>query len=98
MFDVSHAQVNSSLDWFHPAEVGILNQLLQLGSCVWAVEAFVRSHRHSGMPRQGSRETDAALLPPGLYLEALCDGLESALRPYKLTLAAMEKDILRTGM
>merc|ERR1712198_811396 len=44
-----------------------------------------------------STADDEERLPPGLYLEALCDGLMSALRPYKLTLAAMEKDILRTG-
>jgi len=100
--DTNTFKVNSSLDWFHPAEVGILNRLLELGTCVANVEAFVRGHRNNstlGHQRNNNQTSTrrGESLSGGLYLEALCDGLESALRPYKLTLAAMEKEILRTG-
>ena len=47
--------------------------------------------------RKPGAVNEGGLLPGGLYLEALCDGLEAALRPYKLTLADVEKEILRTG-
>jgi len=100
--DSKNFKVNRSLDWFHPAEVGILNKLLELGTCVWGIQAFIKTNRHSCMTstskdRKPGAVNEGGLLPGGLYLEALCDGLEAALRPYKLTLADVEKEILRTG-
>ena len=75
------------MDWFHPAEVGTLNKILDLATCVLNVHNFIVKYRN------GSSVEDLH----GLYLEAFCDGLEAALAPYKAMLASMEGLILKAG-
>ena len=38
------AQVNETVPYFHPAEVGILNQLLDIATDYWTIENFIKEH------------------------------------------------------
>ena len=42
-------KVNDALPFFHPAEVGILNQLLDIATDFWKVECFIHEHRNVTM-------------------------------------------------
>ena len=42
-------KVNDTLPYFHPAEVGILNQLLDIATDFWMVECFIHEHRNVTM-------------------------------------------------
>ena len=90
-------RVNAALSLFHPAEVKILNALLEVGTEYWRLQEFVRRHRDHQQQQQhgrhrplemkasihavGSANPDHHLC--GLYVEALCHGLEIVLEPYR---------------
>ena len=105
-------RVNGSLPLFHPAEVKILDSLLEIGTEFWRLQEFIRRHRDhqqsktsSGGKRPlemkasihavGSDNPDHHLC--GLYVEALCHGLEIVLEPYKDALATLERSVLENG-
>ena len=93
-------KVNDALPYFHPAEVGILNQLLDIAADFWKVECFIHEHRNVTMEytEKGvahSRASEGKL--HGLYLEALCDGLDNALNPYRYSIADIDKMILKAN-
>lgn len=83
-------QVNEAIPYFHPAEIGILNQLLDIASDFWSLENFIKTHSNTvftaGEKRQGLH---------GMYVQALCYGLEEVLEPYRQTLIDLEKSILQ---
>ncbi len=85
-------QVNEAIPYFHPAEVGILNQLLDIATDYYNIEAFIKEHSNTVLMSDGERKK-AGL--HGMYVLALCSGLEAVLEPYRQTLIDLEKTILK---
>ena len=42
-------KVNDAIPYFHPAEVGIINQLLDIAIDFWKVERFIHEHKNVTM-------------------------------------------------
>ena len=74
--------VNSSLPFFHPCEVAIINQLLKVATDYKVLSQFISSHVSCG--------ADGG----GMYLEAVCQGLDLVLDPYRDTVTKLERDML----
>ena len=84
-------QVNETVPYFHPAEVGILNQLLDIATDYWTIENFIKQHVNTVFVTGGQKKEELH----GMYVQALCSGLESVLEPYRQTLIDLEKSILK---
>ena len=84
-------QVNETVPYFHPAEVGILNQLLDIATDYWTIENFTKQHVNTVFVTGGQKKEELH----GMYVQALCSGLESVLEPYRQTLIDLEKSILK---
>lgn len=80
--------VNSALPFFHPCEVAIMNQLLTVAADYRSLTTFIESHRHVSL----THPDDEGL--KGMYIEAVCEGLDHALDPYRKVLVLLEKEIL----
>ena len=39
--------MNEAIPYFHPAEIGILNQLLDIATDFWTIETFIKNHVNS---------------------------------------------------
>jgi len=83
--------VNPGLPFFHPCEVAIINQLLAVAADYKNISSFVDRHRHGSLSAN-SRRTEGGI--KGMYIEAVCEGLDQALAPYRSTLVQLERDIL----
>ncbi|CAB4057897.1 TUBGCP4 [Lepeophtheirus salmonis] len=79
--DNGRFKVNSALPLFHPSETRVLENILELGEKYWRICTFIKS--------QEIRSESS-----GLYMEALCEGLDSVLESYRGALRALEKSIL----
>ena len=83
-------KVNEAIPYFHPAEIGILNQLLDIATDYWKIEDFIKKHNNTvfstGQNNEGLH---------GMYVQALCSGLEEVLEPYRQTLIDLEKSVLK---
>jgi len=77
--------VNSSLAAFHPCEVAIINQLLEVATDYRVLSQFISSHVSCGGGGGG------------MYLEAVCQGLDLVLDPYRNTVTQLERDMLTGG-
>lgn len=86
-------KVNEALPFFHPAEIGILNQLLDIATDFWKIETFVRENRDCTVNRASSKEEGLY----GMYTEALCEGLSQVVQPYRKALVELEKTVLKAG-
>ena len=80
--------VNPTLPFLHPCEVAILNSLLELGTDYRTLQAFIAGGG-------GVNEDNEA--GPGIYHEAVCQGLDLVLDGYRDTLSQLEKEILYEG-
>ena len=76
--------VNSSLPFFHPCEAAIINELLKVASDYKILYKFVSNHISCGAGGAG------------MYLEAVCQGLDMVLDPYRDTLTQLERDMLES--
>jgi len=81
----SSLAVNGSLTFFHPCEVAIINQLLEVATDYRALSKFISKHLSCGA--EGG----------GMYLEAVCQGLDLVLDPYRETVTQLERDMLADG-
>jgi len=72
--------VNTSIDMFHPCEVAIINQVLELAADYSTLSTFISGRT---MAEEG-----------GMYLEALSHGLDKVLGPYRDALTALEERAL----
>lgn len=72
-------KVSSTLTYFHPCEVSLINQVLELGTDYRALTQFISSNQSSG---------------GGMYLEAVCQGLHTVLDPYRSSLRDLEQDMV----
>ncbi|CAB4036489.1 gamma-tubulin complex component 4-like [Paramuricea clavata] len=86
-------QVVSDLPFLHPSETEILNHLCKLGSYYQRFEAFIKSYSIL-LPQKATGEAESSGNVCGLYLQALCTGLDQILEPYRKTLLALEQEIL----
>ena len=83
-------KVNQAIPYFHPAEIGILNQLLDIATDFWTIEVFIKNHVNSVfVPGEEKKKLH------GMYVQALCSGLEEVLEPYRQTLIDLENSILK---
>ena len=83
-------KVNQAIPYFHPAEIGILNQLLDIATDFWKIEDFIKNHVNSVfVPGEEKKKLH------GMYVQALCSGLEEVLEPYRQTLIDLENSILK---
>ena len=109
--------MNEAIPYFHPAEIGILNQLLDIATDFWTIETFIKNHVNSvfisGEDQKGHlhgmyiyfmknynfiyffTKKNPFLFFKGMYVQALCSGLEEVLEPYRQTLIDLEKSILK---
>jgi gamma-tubulin complex component 4 len=112
-------RVNPALSLFHPAEVKIVNSLLEIGTEYSRLQKFIRRHRDhhhhhrhhdEPVPHPGRRAFHAPLEMAaslhavgssasdhhlsGLYVEALCHGLDLVLEPYREALVDVERTVL----
>jgi len=76
--------VNSSLPFFHPCEVAIINELLKVASDYKILCEFISTHVSCGAAGAG------------MYLEAVCQGLDMVLDPYRDTVTKLERDMLES--
>ena len=88
-------QVVNDLPFLHPSETEILNHLCKLGWYYQRFETFRKTY--SVLLPQNATTDEAGDIPGnecGLYLQALCTGLDQVLEPYRKTLLALEQEIL----
>ena len=71
-------KVNETIPFFHPAEIGILNQLLDIATDYWKIENFIKKHNNTVFAT--GQKVDGL---HGMYVQALCSGLEEVLEPYR---------------
>ena len=83
-------KVNEAVPYFHPAEIGILNQLLDIATDYWKIEEFIKNHNNTVFSTERSNQK-----LHGMYVQALCSGLEEVLEPYRQTLIDLEKSVLK---
>lgn len=88
-------QVVANLPFLHPSEVEILNRLCKLGSYFKQFELFIRSYSVLLPGNCTNDDTDDSQSLSGLYLQALCTGLDNTLDSYRNTLLALEQEILK---
>ncbi|KAI0235900.1 Gamma-tubulin complex component 4 [Lamellibrachia satsuma] len=81
-------QVISDLPFIHPTEVALLNRLCRLATHYSCFATFIKQNSHS--PRKAGISTGLR----GLYVMSLCQGLDSALAPYRQTLLQVERQLL----
>jgi len=75
--------VNPALSLFHPCEVALLNQVLELAADYRTVASFISRHGSGG--------------EEGMYLEAVCHGIDEVIQPYLTSLARLEERVVSEG-
>ncbi|XP_028399021.1 gamma-tubulin complex component 4-like [Dendronephthya gigantea] len=86
-------QVVSDLPFLHPSETEVLNHLCKLGSYYQRFQTFIQCYSIL-LPGRDKDEAENSERVCGLYLQALCTGLDQVLEPYRKTLLALEQEIL----
>jgi len=74
--------VNDALPFFHPCEVAIINQTLKVAADFKRLTNFISQHVPSSKDNSG------------MYLEAVCQGLDMVLDKYRGTITQLEREIL----
>jgi len=74
--------VNKLIPFIHPCEVAIINEMLKIGGDFKFLSEYVSTHTSSGL--EGA----------GMYKEAICQGLDIVLNPYRDTITLLEKEVL----
>ena len=104
-------KVNSALPLFHPAELAIIQNLLDLATEYLKLQSFISRHRNASLKDgedsasaeswwirdcPANRDEEEEFRLRGLYVESLCEGLDLVLRPYRVTIIQVEKEILHS--
>jgi len=76
--------VNPTISFLHPCEVAILNSILELGADYRVIKEFISTF--------GVETGDR-----GMYVEAVCQGLDLVLEGYRDTLTQLEKEMMFDG-
>ncbi|XP_041369156.1 gamma-tubulin complex component 4-like [Gigantopelta aegis] len=86
-------KVLEGLPFIHPSEVNVLNQLCRLGTYFRDFSLFIDKYGSALSFTNTGDDSDSVLLH-GLYLKALCTGLDRVLQDYRQVLLSLESQVL----
>ncbi|XP_008555687.1 gamma-tubulin complex component 4 [Microplitis demolitor] len=81
--------------YFHPGERGLIKQILKIASDCNNIRKFIKTYSTSHADLENANEQDP--LNRGLYLQALCNGMDQALAPFRDEIVELEKTILKNA-
>uniref|UniRef100_UPI0037E7F1BA gamma-tubulin complex component 4 isoform X2 n=1 Tax=Semicossyphus pulcher TaxID=241346 RepID=UPI0037E7F1BA len=87
-------QVSQDLPFLHPSETSVLSRLSKLGSDYIRFTEFIEQHTGHVHPQEHHTSQPGQTGLHGIYLRALCTGLDSVLQPYRQALLDLEQEFL----
>lgn len=83
--------------FLHPGEIQILEDLIRIANQYKELKKFIRQYgtQSAGLIKPKQQKPSEEPLPQGLYLQALADGLDLAVKPYRDLIVQLEANYLK---
>uniref|UniRef100_A0A8D8APY2 Gamma-tubulin complex component n=2 Tax=Culex pipiens TaxID=7175 RepID=A0A8D8APY2_CULPI len=83
--------------FLHPGEIQILEDLIRIANQYKELKKFVQHYgtQSAGLIKPKQQKPSEEPLPQGLYLQALADGLDLAVKPYRDLIVQLEANYLK---
>ncbi|XP_074111363.1 gamma-tubulin complex component 4 [Cotesia typhae] len=81
--------------YFHPSERGLIKQILKIADDFNNIKKFIKIYSTAHADLENANEQDP--LNRGLYLQALCNGMDQALEPFRTEIVELEKCIVKNA-
>ncbi|XP_034942749.1 gamma-tubulin complex component 4 isoform X2 [Chelonus insularis] len=78
--------------YFHPGEKGIIKKVLSIANDYNTIKNFIKTYSSINIDQENANEV--RILKQGLYLQALCDGMDQSLEPFADEIIQLEKSII----
>lgn len=90
-------RVDPKLSFICAAEREVIDRICELGFVYTTTQAFIQQHSSLAPSKSSSSSSPSLFSPPvsGLYVRALCNGLDELLDGYRAAILAAEQAVLR---